>query len=250
MKRAMVGLVSMLALARAGAALADPRLDEVVYTPYVENGEAEFEVRTARQLGGPSGGDMTTVLEGEYGLNDRLSLALVGTLERSPGQALQLTGVGLEAVTYLGQIPGLGVDAGGYLEYTQGLRGEPDVIEGKVLLAKQVQRFQGLLNLIVERPLSGPGEARFASYGYAASATWRTVGALRLGAEAFGDLGTDHAFGGAQGAYVGPQVLWEGRPGHAPVEIGVDAGWLFPVGTDRAEARSQWRISLELEHRF
>jgi hypothetical protein len=243
-------MLSMFALAKAGAALADPRLDEVVYTPYIENGEAEFEVRNAGEVGGVSRGDMATVLEGEYGLNDRLSLALVGKLERAPGESLKLTGVGLEAVAYLGHIPGVGVDAGGYLEYMQGLRGEPDVMEGKLLLAKQVQRFQGLLNLIAERPVSGPGDERFASYGYAASATWRAVGALRLGAEAFGDLGTDHAFGGAQGAYVGPQVLWEGRPGHSPVELGLDAGWLSPVGTDRAEARSQWRISLELEHRF
>lgn len=250
MRRAFLVLAAIAALSKAGAAIADPRLDEVVYTPYVENGVAEFEVRSARELGGPSGGDMATVVEGEYGLTDRLSLALVGALARSPDQSLQLTGVGVEAIAYIGQIPGLGVDAGGYLEYTQSLRGEPNVIEGKLLLAKRVQRFQGLLNLIVERPVSGPGGDQFASYGYAASATWRTVGALRLGAEAFGDLGSDHSFGGRQGAYVGPQMLWEGRPGRGPVELGVDAGWLFPVGTDRAEAHSQLRISLELEHRF
>lgn len=249
MRHAFLVLLSLAALSQAGAARADPRLDEVVYTPYVENGVAEFEVRAARELGGPSGGDTATVLEGEYGLNDRLSLAFVGKFQRSPGQSLQLTGVGLEGIAYIGQIPGLGVDAGGYLEYMQGLRGEPDVVEGKLLLAKRVQRFQGLLNLIVERPVSGADE-QFASYGYAASATWRTVGALRLGAEAFGDLGSTRSFGGRQGAYVGPQVLWEGRPGHAPVELGVDAGWLFPVGTDRAEAHSQLRFSLELEHRF
>jgi hypothetical protein len=153
-------------------------------------------------------------------------------------------------VAYLGQIPALGIDAGGYLEYMQGFAGEPNMVEGKLLLAKRVQRFQGLVNLIVERPVSGPRDQAFASYGYAASATWRTVGALRLGAEAFGDLGTDHRFLGAQGAYVGPQVLWEGRPRHSPLEFGVDAGWLFPVGTDRAEAKSQFRISLEFEHRF
>jgi hypothetical protein len=242
-------LVSLLALAGTGGALADPRLDEVVYTPYVENHEAELEVRSARELGGLAGGDLDTVFEGEYGLNDRLSLALVGKFQRSAGQPLQMTGLGLEAVTYLGQIPGLGIDTGGYLEYMQGFRGEPDVIEGKLLLAKQVQRFQGLLNLIVERPVSGQGD-QFASYGYAASATWRATGALRVGAEAFGDLGSDHAFGGRQGAYVGPQLLWEGRPGRGPVELGVDAGWLFPVGIDRTEARSQLRISLELGHRF
>lgn len=250
MKLILIVAAALLALGAAATAVADPRLDEVVYSPYVENGVAEFEVRSARELGGPSGGDMDTVLEAEYGLNDRLSLALVGKFARSPGQSLHLAGVGLEAVTYVGQIPGLGVDVGAYAEYTQGLSGQSNVLEGKILLAKQVQRFQGLLNLIVERPVSGPSGEQFAAYGYAASATWRTVGALRLGAEAFGDLGDDHHFLGEEGAYVGPQLLWEGRPAHSPVEIALDAGWLFPVGADRAEAKSQFRLSVELEHRF
>jgi hypothetical protein len=241
--------VALAAMAPATGAIADPRLDEKVYTPYVQNGVGEFEVRTARQNGGPTDGALTTVLEAEYGLNDRVSLALVGAVERVPGEPTRFTSIGLEAVGYLGQIPKLGVDVGGYLEYGQGLSSESNVLEGKLLLAKQAGRFQGLVNLIVERPL-GPRDEAYASYGYAASATWRTVGSLRLGVEAFGDLGDDHRFPGPQGAYVGPQLLWEGRPEGSPVEIDIDAGWLFPVGADRREAASQLRIGLELEHRF
>ncbi len=134
---------------------------------------------------------------------------------------------------------------------TKGFGGETDGLEGKLLLAKTAGRFQGLLNLIVERPLGAPAGEDFASYGYAASATWRTVGRLRLGAEAFGDLGDDHGFlSGHQGAYVGPQVKWEGRPRGAPFEIEVDAGWLAAVGPDRQEAASQARIDVELERPF
>ena len=117
--------------------------------------------------------------------------------------------------------------------------------EGKLLLAKTAGRFQGLVNLIVEKPLSAPTGEGMAGYGYAASATWQTVGNLRLGAEAFGDLGDDHAFLGRQGAYVGPQVKWEGRLGRMPFDIGLDAGWLVAVGTDRSEAASQVRLGLE-----
>ncbi len=248
MKLFLVVVGSLLAVTAASGAAADPRLDEVVYTPYVENGEAEIETHAARELGGQAAGDMTTVIEAEYGLSDRVSVALVGTLERSADRSTRLDGVGVETVTYLGQIPTLGIDVGAYLEYTEGLHGGPDVLEGKVLLAKRTGRFQGLVNLIVERSVSGT-EA-FASYGYAVSATWRTVGPLRVGAEAFGDLGTDHRFLGSQGAYVGPQLLWKGRPAHSPVEIGLDGGWLFPVGADRLEARSQLRISLEFERHF
>ena len=239
-----------LTLAAFGVARADPRLDEKVYDPYILNGVAEFEARNAQELGGPLGGETTTVLEAEYGLNDRLSLALVGSIERPAGHASRLAGVGLEGVIYVGQIPAVGVDTGLYLEYKRGLNGEDDVGEAKLLLAKTAGRFQGLVNLIVEKPLSAPAGEGYAAYGYAASATWLTVGALRLGAEAFGDLGDDHAFLGRQGAYVGPQVKWEGHLGSSPVDIGLDAGWLAALGPARDEAASQVRVGLELERRF
>jgi hypothetical protein len=236
----------------AGPSLADPRLDEVVYSPYVENHVLELETRVGQQSGG---GDLanarTSVIELEAGLNDRASLALVTAFEREPGVADRLTGVGLEGIYYLGQIPRVGVDAGAYLEVAKGFGGESDGLEAKLLLAKTAGRFQGLLNLILERPLGAPAGEGFASYGYAASVTWRTIGRLRLGAEAFGDLGDDHGLlNGRQGAYVGPQLKWEGRPHGAPFEISADAGWLAAVGPDRQEAASQARINVELERRF
>jgi hypothetical protein len=157
----------------------------------------------------------------------------------------------LEGVAYLGQVPTVGVDAGLYLEYKKGLHGEADEGEAKLLLAKTAGRFQGLLNLIVERPFNAPSGEGFASYGYAASLTWRTVGNLRLGAEAVGDLGDDHGFlTRAEGAYVGPQLKWEGKPQFLPVEVEVDAGWLKSVGATQREADSQVKLVVEFEHRF
>lgn len=250
MKRLAGALALVILFGGAGVANADPRLDEKVYTPYIQNHVAELEVMRGQQVGGADAGVATTVLEAEYGLNDRVSLALIGSIATTPGSGGTFNSIGLEGVVYLGQIPKTGIDAGLYLEYKRGLNGGDDVAEGKLLLAKTAGRFQGLVNLIVERPLGVPGEG-FATYGYAASATWRTVGNLRLGVEAFGDLGEDHRFlSGSLGAYVGPQLKWEGRPQGSPVEIGVDLGWLAPVGASRAEARSQFRLGVELERRF
>jgi hypothetical protein len=249
-------LVLGAALAAAGMmacsqAAADPRLDEKVYDPYIENHTAELEIRHGQELGGALDGERTTVFEGEYGLNDRVSLALVGALAHDPGEGTALNGIGLEGVVYLGRVPKLGIDAGLYLEYTKGLNGEPDGGEAKLLLAKTAGRFQGLFNFIVERPLTGPSSERFNSYGYAASATWLVAGQLRVGAEAFGDLGDDHGFlKGPQGAYLGPQIKWEGRPSFSPVDIVVDAGWLKSIGADQLEAKSQARIAIEFEKHF
>ena len=97
MKWSLPATALALILINLGPARADPRLDEVVYTPYIQNGVAEFELRNAQALGGPIGGSATTVLEAEYGLNDRFSLALVGTIARQPDQSLGLDGVGRSA---------------------------------------------------------------------------------------------------------------------------------------------------------
>ena len=237
-----------LALATAGSSWADPRLDEVVYSPYVEKGVTELQSRFGGERGGPLGGQTTSVVEVEYGVTDRISLALVGAIQRPAKQGARLQFVGIEAVGYLGQA--LGVDAGLYLEYKHGLNGETDAAEAKLLLARTQGRFQALFNLIVEEPLAAPTGEGFAAYGYAASVTWRTVGNLRLGAEAFGDLGSDHAFLGRQGAYLGPEVKWKFRPRKLPVEVVVDAGWLAAIGQDRQEASSQFRLALEFERRF
>jgi hypothetical protein len=243
-----VGLAALFAV----PARADPRLDEVVYSPYVLNHMFEFETRIGQEVGdGSLKGAQTVVNEFEYGVDDRLSLALVSKVERAPGEPRRLTGLGVEGIYYLGQIPKVGVDVGLYLEATKGMGGDADSGEAKLLLAKTAGRFQGLVNVIVERPFSGPPGEVFASYGYAASATWRTVGALRLGAEAFGDFGDDHGFlTRARGAYVGPQLKWEARPAFLPFEIELDAGWLAAVGPARGEASSQARVNLELERRF
>jgi hypothetical protein len=251
--RAYGFLLTVAVMALAAPAAADPRLDEVVYSPYVENHVFEVETRLGQEFGpGDLQGARTLVVEGEYGLNDRVSLALVGHVEREPGVPDRLTSLGVEGIVYVGQVPKVGIDVGGYLEYGKGLAGESDAVEAKLLLAKTSGRFQGLFNLIAEEPIGAPKGEDFASYGYAASATWRTVGNLRLGAQAFGDLGTDHGFlSGPQGAYLGPQLKWEGRPAASvPVEFGIDAGWLWPIGPAGREAQSQLKVNFEVEKRF
>ena len=251
MKRWIVWAVAVWVVSAAGDAFADPRLDEKVYAPYVQKGVGEFELRGSGEVGGGAlSGAATTVWETEYGVSDHLSLSVVGAIAHQPGGPAKMSAIGLEAVGYLGQIPRLGVDTGLYLEYARGLNGQDDKVEAKLLLAKRTGRFEGLLNLIVEKPLAAPTGEGIASYGYAASATWRVFGHLRLGAETFGDFGDDRLFLKNQGAYLGPQVKWSGHPRGSPVEIEIDAGWLASVGADRAESRGQLRLGVELERRF
>ena len=246
MKTVIAGIV--LGLVGATAAVAGPHLDAKVYAPYVENGVFELEARGAQVNGGPLDGARKTVLEAEYGFSDRMSLALIAPIANDPGKGAKLQGLGVEGVYYLGQIPRVGIDVAIYGEYLAGVNGGEEVVEAKLLLAKRAGPFEGVVNLVVERPLNVPSE-RFANYSYAAAATWGVTNHLRLGAEAFGDLGDDYGLKSG-GAYAGPVAQWEIRPKGSPFEIEVRASWLAALGSSRDDADSQVRLTMALERRF
>jgi hypothetical protein len=241
-----------LAFGWAGAAgAAEPGLANKVYSPYVKNGVTEVEVRAGRLTGGPLDGEQAAVVELERGVSDRLSLAVLGEFEQHAGEERKLDALAVEGVAYLGQIPGIGVDVGGYLEYEQRIHNESGVLEGKLLLAKRSGSFEGLLNLIAQKPLTDrPGEGD-TEFGYAAQATWAVGGVLRLGGQAFGDLGSDRRFGGRQGHYLGPVAQWEVRPAWLKGgELEFEAAYLLPAGVARNDADGQVRFVAEYERRF
>ena len=246
MKTVIAGIV--LGLVGATAAVAGPHLDGKVYAPYVENGVFELEARGAQVNGGPLDGARKTVLEAEYGFSDRLSLALIAPIANDPGKGAKLQGLGVEGVYYLGQIPRVGIDVGIYGEYLAGVNGGEEVVEAKLLLAKRAGPFEGVVNLVVERPLNVASE-RFANYSYAAAATWDVGHKLSLGVEAFGDLGDDYGLKSG-GAYVGPVAQWEFHPKDAPFEIEMRASWLAATGSSRDDADSQVRLTVALERKF
>lgn len=243
--------VTVAVLAWSGAAAAEPGLSNKVYSPYVKKGVTEVELRAGRLEGGALDGEQAAVVELERGVSDWLSLAILAEFEQHAGETKKLDALALEAVAYLGQIPGLGVDVGGYLEYEQRIHNESGVAEAKLLLAKRSGRFEGLLNLIVEKPLTdGPGE-HDTEFAYATQATWEVGGPLRLGAQAFGDLGSRRSFGGRRPHYLGPVAQWELRPAWLKGgELEFEGAYLLPVGAARDDSHAQVRLMLEYERRF
>jgi hypothetical protein len=243
--------LGMGAALAAGPAAAEPGLANQVYSPYVKKGVTELELRAGRLNGGALDGESAAVVELEHGVSDRLSLAVLGEFERHAGEKSKLDAVAIEGVAYLGQIPGIGVDVGGYLEYEQRIHNESGVLEGKLLLAKQSGRFETLVNLIAERPLTDKADDRETEFGYAAQTTFDMGGNLRVGGQAFGELGTSDSFGGRQAHYLGPMASWELRPAWMKGgEVELEAAYLLPVGTARREADNQVRFRIEFEKRF
>lgn len=251
MRRA-IGLAALLVMTVAArAAEAEPGLANKVYTPYVMNGVTEVELRGGRLNGGSLDGESGGVVELEHGFSDRFSLAVLGEFERHAGEKSKLDAIAVEGVAYLGQIPGLGVDVGGYLEYEQRLHNESGVLEGKLLFAKQTGRFQTLLNLIADRPLTDKPDDQVTEFGYAAQTTFDAGHNVQVGLQAFGDLGTDRSFGGRRAHYAGPVVNWELRPSWMKDgELELQAAYLLPIGAARRETDNQVRFVLEYERRF
>ena len=251
MKTAIGSAAIALCLALAGHAAAEPGLGNKVYDPYVRNGVTEVEIRSAGLSGGARSGDLSSVVELEKGLSDRVSLAVLGEFEKHPHEAAKLDAVALEAVVYVGQVPKLGVDVGLYLEYEQRLHNESGVGEAKLLLAKNLDRFQVRLNLIANHPFTNRPHENVTQFGYATSATWELTPRLRAGAEAFGNLGTNTLLGGRNAHYVGPTAQWEIRPDWLRGgEIEIQGGYLFAAGAARTYTDGQLRLNVEFERRF
>ena len=238
-----------LALA-AGAVHAEPGLGDKVYAPSVEQGVTEFETRGGTLVGRGAGGGSGAVFELEHGFSDRVSAAVVGEWEREPGKQSKLDAIGVETVIHLGVLRGLGIDTGLYLEYEQRLHAESGKGEARLLFARTKGRFEGLLNLTATKALTDKSGQGGGAYGYAAQATWKTAPGLRLGLEAFGNLGAGRSPGSAQAHYVGPTVVWESKPRWLPVGLELQTSYLFAAGAAQRYADGEARVQLSFERQF
>jgi hypothetical protein len=249
-KRALAMGVAAVVLS-GGAALADPPLATRVEVPYVFNGVSEIELRGGSLVGGPGEGESAAILEFERGWNDRLRLGLEIEFEdHAGGEPPKTDSIALEGAVYLGQIPHTGVDVGVYGEYEQRIHNESGVGELKLLLARQIGPVRAIVNLNARQPFTRLDDEGATEFAYAAEATVEAAPNLRLGLEALGDLGTNRAFGGPQGHYVGPMLNWEIHPQGFPAEIELQASYLFPLGAARDESDGAVRLMIELERHF
>lgn len=239
MKHTIAAAVLGLALLTPTTAMAAPGLGGEIYGATVSPGEFELESRYDALAGGPDDGEDMVKLELGYGVSKRLRVGLQGEFEREPGSPRKAEELGIEAIYTLGRVGG--IDVALYGEYAIGLDG-PDKIETKLLLQHRPGPFDLRLNLIAEKELTGGAKVDLA---YAAQADVAVAGDLRVGVQAFGDLGTFDRVFPAAGHMIGPVVSTEVE-GLGP-ELKLEAGYLFALGTARQDTRGQFRLALELE---
>jgi hypothetical protein len=235
-------ILAAAALAAAAPAHAAPGLDEIVYGATVEPGETEFEARYGRLTGDAADGEDALVLEASHGFSSHFYGAALAIFEREPGDQRRLAAVALEAIAPLGRIEALGLDTALYVEIEAPLH-DAAKLETKLLLEKRSGAFDSRLNLIAEKALDGGSPVEFR---YAASADFGVADDIRIGAEAFGELGTSDHLTTRGEHYLGPSISAElEHVGSAEVEL--RAGYLFALGHARDITDGQLRFGLAYE---
>lgn len=235
----------MAAFIIAQPAVAAPGVGSKVYGATVEGGVSEVEFRYGRLAGGEASGEDGLVVELAHGFSDHFYGAILAEFEREPHSSRELEAFAVEGIVPLGRIEPLELDVGIYGEY-EAVREGPDIAETKLLVQHRKGPFDGRLNLIAEKELHG-GEPM--EFEYAASADWEAFGEIRLGAAAFGDLGTGHGLTTHGEHFAGPIVKAEIE--HlGPGELEIETGYLFALGEARHETDGQLRLNLEYEFRF
>lgn len=191
---------------------------------------------------GPDGnadGEDALKLEAAYGVTHNLRVAVIGEFTRDPGGPRRADSAAVEAIYALGKVGG--IDVAVYGEYEVGFLG-PDKIETKLLLQRRTGPWDLRLNLIGEKALTA---GQRVEVGYAASADVAVAGEVRLGVQAYGELGTFHRFAPRAEHYAGPVAKFE-IEGLGP-EVGVELGYLFALGAARDSSDGQFHLRLEFE---
>jgi len=232
--------VAAAASALPACAHAAPGMGDEVYGATLKKGEIEAEAIYGQLGGGPDDSEDAVKLELAYTPTERLRVAVLTEFEREPGMTRKGEEIGVEAIYTLGRVGG--IDVAVYGEYAAGLNGHADALEGKLLLEKQAGKFDARLNLIFEKPLE---KGEHIELGYAASADVAVAGDFRVGAKAFGDLGTFDHFAPHAEHFVGPIVRGE-IEGLGP-EIEIEAGYLFALAKARDDTKGQFRLGIEVE---
>lgn len=229
-----------LLFAAATPALAAPGLGNDVYGARVEKGEWEFEAKFDTLAGGPDDGEDVVKLEAAYGVTDNLRIAPFVKLEKEPGVARKAEEVGVELVYELGSAGP--IDFAIYGEYAFGLNGHADEAEAKLIMQHTSGPWDARLNLIFGKELERGHDVEI---GYAASVDVETFDEVRLGVQAFGELGTFKDFVPRKEHFLGPVAKIE-IEGLGP-EMELEIGYLFALAAARDDAKGQFRLGIELE---
>ncbi|MCB1592291.1 MAG: hypothetical protein KDI90_07560 [Alphaproteobacteria bacterium] len=232
---------SVTALGAGGLAHATKQVRD----PYVTEGELEVEWKgsaTHDEDEDEQDGAWKQKAAVAYGVTDRVQLEIEGEFEKEgdSGDA-EFTALALESKIQLTEQGEYWADAGVFLEYEKAMRGGPDKIEGKLLLAKDTGKFSHLANIILEREV-GEDSGDETELGLAWSTRYRYKPVFEPGIEihsGFGGIGEGKDFD-SQDHRIGPVAY--GKIGFFKYDVGYLVGVSdhAPDGTFKAILEYEW----------
>lgn len=241
MIKILAGLVFLL-LISTNQCIAEPK----IYSPIVKGGELAFEARgnTTIDDDDDKDGAQRHIFEIEYGVTDWWKAAIFGRFNKSATGSLRYQLTAIENIIQLTEQGKYWLDAGVYLEYKLAADdSDPDGVEVKLLLEKNINDFTHTLNLILEQDVGSKADKDLEfEYG------WKTrkiiTPHMKLGIEAFGKLGELKDIKSLQEQVhrIGPVFYHEFEIGTQEIEYNI--GWLFGLTDASPDNTLRWQLEI------
>jgi hypothetical protein len=241
---AALGVALAMTAGEAGA------LENKVYSPYVEHGVLEFEARGHRTVDDRADKDneQNQKYELGYGVTSWWQTTVFGNVTKEPGADLRYSATAWENIFQLTDQGKYWADLGLYTEYAHShISGEPDELEVKLLVEKNVDPVTVTANLIFNREL-GTGAGKGVGFEYALRVNYPWTREVQFGVEAYGEPGrlTGFAAVNEQEHIIGPVLSGKFNLGNMPGALGYQLGYLFGVTDASPRGTVKWMLEYEV----
>lgn len=221
-------------------------LDEI-YSPNVEYREISLEYNGSHTFDSDAAKNNAASQEFalEAGITPRIMLETSGSLEKDPQGTTEYSATEIEGRFQFFESGENWLDSGMLVAYDYAPhKQDPDSLEVKLLLQKDMGRFTSTANIGFEQDL-GPNASGGPDFVFLWNTRYRYSYYLQPGIEIQSDLGQDGTLRhfNNQEHYVGPSLY-----GHIFPGLNFQAAWL--VGVSESSASSAGRILLEYEMHF
>jgi high-affinity iron transporter len=248
-----LGRTAVFALATSGAVLLCAKPNDAyatlnVYSPIVEQGELELEVRGQFLVDDNDDVDGAHQEKYEigYGFTDWWFSSLSVEAEDEPSDNYGYEAAAWENIFQVTEQGKYWIDAGLYTEYEVPDGSGPDKLEVKLLLEKSLPHWTHTCNLIVEREVGG-GADKDLEAGYAWRSMYRLNPWLQPAIELYGDLGSTGNFGihDDESHLAGPVILGNLSLSRN-VSLSYEIGYLFGLTDESTNGTIKWLLELEI----
>jgi len=217
-----------------------------VYSPIVEGGELEIEMRGSYDFDHRSSkdGKQKQKYAVGYGVTDRWFTELYGEIEKgATASKFEFTALEWENIYQLTEQGQYWIDVGLYFEYEVSFEDDKaDKIEGKFLFEKEFGNITHTANIIFEKQVGGDSEKETeGELAWGSRYRWKKY--FEPGFEVhseFGELNEGKSFD-EQEHLIGP--VFYGKISHFKYDI----GYLFGISDDAVDGELKWIIEYELK---